>query len=238
MSNYWCCAVGVFLLAAASCSYGCLPRCYQVNDTTCNETMAARARHEDTREAVVMTMMAPEVIPPGWRAQRDRVIIALLCLKLKSNVTGYCIRETKVTNVSSCSSADVATSCENGMIRCACTSFYMYVYDALADAVLASSPLVTALEDDGSKLALKVAGFEIVSFVAANTAAVPLFNAPLQAWVLVGVGVLVAIVYGTKPLWWDRCLWRPSKGEDSTQEPEAAAALRPPTPEKHQQEEH
>ena len=34
--------------------------------------------------------------------------------------------------------------------------------------------------------------------------AVPLFNAPLQAWVLVGVGVLVAIVYGTKPLWWDR----------------------------------
>ncbi|KAL5463267.1 hypothetical protein EMCRGX_G032150 [Ephydatia muelleri] len=168
---------------------------------------------------------------PEWRAQRDRVIITLLCLKLKTNVTGYCVRETKVTNVSTCSSADVATSCENGTTRCACTSFHMYVYNTLADAVLASSTLVTALEDDGSKLALNVAGFQIISFVASYSAAVPLFNAPLQAWVLVGVGVLVAILYGTKPLWWNRCLWRHSKDEDGTQEPA------PKHPGKHQQEE-
>eukprot|EP00731_Ephydatia_muelleri_P027810 Em0019g683a len=188
------------------------------------------AKHEDTRETVLMTMMAPEVVPPEWRAQRDRVIITLLCLKLKTNVTGYCVRETKATNVSTCSSADVATSCENGTTRCACTSFHMYVYNTLADAVLASSTLVTALEDDGSKLALNVAGFQIISFVASYSA-VPLFNAPLQAWVLVGVGVLVAILYGTKPLWWNRCLWRHSKDEDGTQEPA------PKHPGKHQQEE-
>ena len=49
-------------------------------------------------------------------------------------------------------------------------SFYIFVYDTKADAVLPSSTLVTALEEDGAKLALKAAGFAIVSFVTTQSA--------------------------------------------------------------------
>ena len=52
---------------------------------------------------------------------------------------------------------------------CCSKSFYLYAYSTLTDAVLPSSTLIEALEDDGSKLALKVAGFEVVSIVTSKT---------------------------------------------------------------------